>query len=235
MKAMKLRQVLHSGRATVAALAGTVMVIGGAGAGTAALALSHSAGALSLQAPAIAVKEQNVNAAGRIRVALPNGGVGVNGTVSVNNFPKTQPVTGTVNVGNLPTPQNSTTGNSQFTQDWNVPLTAGVTYTPLNLSGSGVFKGFQLTAYQDGNAGCVVAFVNIDGRNVFGEGLSEASLFGATSPIEGGTNAGNSGNNFMYFTPPGGFPFHASLNVNLVSNCGPPAPIGIRIWYTTNS
>ena len=71
---MRLGQMFRRGRATAAVVAGTVMVVGGSGAGAAALVLGHGAGALSLQAPALAVKEQNVNSAGRIRVALPAGG-----------------------------------------------------------------------------------------------------------------------------------------------------------------
>ncbi|MHB1712491.1 MAG: hypothetical protein ACYCV7_14010 [Acidimicrobiales bacterium] len=83
-------------------VAGSALLAGGGGLGVAALASAQPAGALTGQLPAVGVREQNVNSAGRIRVALPSGGVGVNGNVSVNNFPKTQAVNGTVNVGNLP-------------------------------------------------------------------------------------------------------------------------------------
>ena len=63
------------------------IALGSGGLAIAATALIQPAGALSVQVPAVAVREQNVNAAGRIRVALPKTSVGVNGSVSVNNLP----------------------------------------------------------------------------------------------------------------------------------------------------
>ena len=229
MKRMKLRQVLQSGRATVAALAGTAMVVGGAGAGTAALALGHSAGALSLQAPAIAVREQNVNSAGRIRVALPSGGVGVNGTVSVSNFPKTQPVSGTVNVGNLP----STSAGTSHLASAFFTVTGNPT-TLLNVSGNGVFKGIGIGDNLSGN-GCnasLTLVITIDGQNVFSDGAPlAAGWFGSTSYLSSAVN--NQGGWGMQFWPSGGLPFHQSLVVKAYDGCGISMNTVSRIWYTT--
>ncbi|MHB1711960.1 MAG: hypothetical protein ACYCV7_11240 [Acidimicrobiales bacterium] len=223
----------------VGILAGSALLAGGGGLGAVALASAQPAGALSAQLPAVGVREQNVNAAGRIRVALPKGGIGLSGNVSVNNFPKTQGVSGTVNVGNLPTnaagrvqTQNGR-GQSQLAQAWAVTINnAGI--TPVNVSGSGVFKGLVLSAYQDGNAGCNFAFVTIDGRQMLGDTIGGASAFGSTNPAVGGSNPNGGGMNFLYFTPPGGLPFHSSLNVHLSNGCGgQTSPIAYRIWYTT--
>ena len=237
MKRMKLRQVLQSGRATVAALAGTAMVVGGAGAGTAALALGHSAGALSLQAPAIAVREQNVNAAGRIRVALPSSGVGVNGTVSVSNFPKTQPVSGTVNVGNLPTNSSGqlkvvpgaatgVAGNSSTA--WNTAFGASPTIIA-NVSGSGVFKGALLSDFH-GNQ-CSALTIQIDGSPYAYYQISSAIVVGGNSATLGGSVSG--GQARMWFMPPGGLPFHKSLVVEATNPCGASSGFG-DAFYTTN-
>ncbi|MHB1487760.1 MAG: hypothetical protein ACYCS7_06990 [Acidimicrobiales bacterium] len=203
-------------------LAGTALL--GGGLGTAAIATLPAAGAATAQLPAAAVREQNVNAAGRIRVALPSTGVGVNGNVSVSNLP-------TNSAGRLKT-QNGT-GQAQLAQAWAVTINDGG-ITPANVSGSGVFKGLVLTAYQDGNAGCAGAFVTIDGQQMLGEAIGGGANFGVTNPIEGASNPNGAGNNFLYFTPPGGLPFHKSLNVNLKSFCpGQTQPIAYRIWYTT--
>ncbi|MHB1712891.1 MAG: hypothetical protein ACYCV7_16095, partial [Acidimicrobiales bacterium] len=58
-------------------LAGSALLAAGGGLGVAALASAQTAGALSAQLPAVGVREQNVNSAGRIRVALPKGSVNV--------------------------------------------------------------------------------------------------------------------------------------------------------------
>ena len=204
------------------------LALGASGASVAATALVQPAGALSVQVPAVAVREQNVNAAGRIRVALPKTSVGVNGSVSVSNLPLNS-------AGRLQT-QNGT-GNSHSAQAWNVIAGSGAYgLTPVNVSGSGVFKGLTLTAYQDGNAGCAAAAVTIDGQSLFSEAIGGASEFGTTSPIEGGANPNNGGNNYLYFNPPGGLPFHKSLSVSVFSNCGGQhMPVAYRIWYTTNN
>ena len=64
------------------------LVLASGGAATAAVSAIQPAGALSAQVPAVGVREQNVNSAGRIRVALPKNSIGVNGSVSVSNLPE---------------------------------------------------------------------------------------------------------------------------------------------------
>ena len=212
---MKFRQVVRGGRATLAAAAGTVMVVGGAGAGTAALALSHSAGALSLQAPAIAVREQNVNSAGRIRVALPSGGVGVNGTVAVSNFPKT------VNVGNLPTnaagrvqTQNGR-GASEYASGYTPGLAEGHSVTIANVTGTGVFKGVEMGT--DANSPFARVTVIIDGRTVFSHSVGIHYWFPNTANFTSGQGLNANGGWSLSFFPPGGFAFHKSLVVTIAN------------------
>ncbi|MHB1785874.1 MAG: hypothetical protein ACYCS7_06955 [Acidimicrobiales bacterium] len=224
-----MRWIRLPGRVGLAGvLAGSVLLAGGGGLGVVALASSQSAGALSAQLPAVGVREQNVNAAGRIRVALPSTGVGVNGNVSVSNLP-------TNAAGRLKT-QNGT-GAAHLAQAWAV--TEGNGLAPVTVSGSGMFKGLVLSAYQDGGGtgGCVGAQVYVDGTQMLGDSINGASMFGSTSPAEGATTLPSSGSWSMYFTPPGGLPFHHSLTVTLspYGSCGAAAPMAYRIWYTTSS
>ena len=233
MKRMKLRQVLQSGRATVAALAGTAMVVGGAGAGTAALALGHSAGALSLQAPAIAVREQNVNAAGRIRVALPNGGVGVNGTVSVNNFPKTQPVSGTVNIGNLPAPQNATGSAGGATINTNIGTQ---TVTLLSLTGPGNLSGITLSDNAGGAWAQVALIITVDGHTVYSNGVCAPGCWYGTPVARGINNFSNSAGGGVSLFPPGGFSFKHSLTIQAATYGGLQGThlLGQTFWTLAN-
>ncbi|MHB1504126.1 MAG: hypothetical protein ACYCTL_08445 [Acidimicrobiales bacterium] len=201
------------------------LVLASGGAATAAVSAIQPAGALSAQVPAVGVREQNVNSAGRIRVALPKGSLGVSGSVSVSNLPENS--AGRVKVQNG-------SGATEFAQAWNVPLTSSMTV--VNATGSGIFKDATLSAYQDGNAGCAGLNIWIDGQMVFNEALGSAPLFGVTNPVEGGANPDNGGNNYMYFTPTGGLPFHKSLVVQIGNWCqGQSLPIAYRIWYTAAS
>ncbi|MHB1712514.1 MAG: hypothetical protein ACYCV7_14125, partial [Acidimicrobiales bacterium] len=223
-------------------LAGSALLAGGGGLGVAALASAQPAGALSAQLPAVGVREQNVNSAGRIRVALPSGGVGVNGSVSVNNFPKTQGVSGTVNVGNLP--ENSagqlkvaptatpTTGQplQASAGPWDT-LTPGQVINVVNATGSGTFT--ELRVNTNGNHDCTVT-VTIDGQTAF----SQACSWGATSSsgaaaISGGMNS--TGGYVLNYTPPAPLTYSKSLVVSIQNT----NPINVQYWgdawYTTNS
>ena len=109
------------------------LVLGASGASVAATALIQPAGALSVQVPAVAVREQNVNAAGRIRVALPKTSVGVNGSVSVSNLPLNS-------AGRLQTQNGS--GIQQFATTQNGdPVNPGSTVDIVNVQGQGRFQG----------------------------------------------------------------------------------------------
>ena len=108
------------------------IALGSGGLAVAATALIQPAGALSVQVPAVAVREQNVNAAGRIRVALPKTSVGVNGSVSVNNLPENS--AGALEVApqstgaNAPDQYTTASGNNGGTYTVLPPPPSGETY-----------------------------------------------------------------------------------------------------------
>ena len=146
------------------------LVLGASGATAAATALVQPAGALSVQVPAVAVREQNVNAAGRIRVALPKGGVGVNGSVSVNNLP-------------VPGEPHWASWNGQV---GTTPVTI------LNLSGSGYFNSAEIGNNGGGsNPSCQGLTVIIDGNVAFQSpfGLPHGYPFLPSSVLNGAPNA----------------------------------------------
>ena len=212
------------------------LALGASGASVAATALVQPAGALSVQVPAVAVREQNVNAAGRIRVALPKTSVGVNGSVSVSNLPLNS-------AGRLQTQNGS--GVQQFgtTQNGD-PVNPGSTVDIVNVQGHGRFQGFDIGTSGPASANGYV-LVLIDGHAVYNDGFS------APATTDGGGNGtSNSGccglgipgvwgsvttdGLGVYFLPPGGFVYHHSLVV-LAGNYGS-SSYGItgRVWYTTN-
>ena len=108
------------------------IALGSGGLAIAATALIQPAGALSVQVPAVAVREQNVNSAGRIRVALPKTSVGVNGSVSVNNLPENS--AGALKVApqstgaNAPDQYTTASGNNGGTYTVLPPPPSGETY-----------------------------------------------------------------------------------------------------------
>ncbi|MHB1711959.1 MAG: hypothetical protein ACYCV7_11235 [Acidimicrobiales bacterium] len=222
-------------------LAGSALVAGGGGLGVAALASAQQAGALSAQLPAVGVREQNVNAAGRIRVALPKGGIGLSGNVSVNNFPKS------VNVGNLPTnaagrvqTQNGTGVQEYASTNNGQPVSPGNPVVLVNVTGKGRFQGFDIGSPGANGSGGVT--VLIDGHPVYNDGLGVA----ATTP-GGGNGTNNAGccglgipgvwgtvtsdGTGTYFFPPGGMVYHHSLVVEVTSG-GPTFGIFGRAWFT---
>ncbi len=199
------------------------LVLGASGASIAATALIQPAGALSVQVPAVAVREQNVNAAGRIRVALPKTSVGVNGSVSVSNLPVNS-------AGRLQTQNGSgEPHNKQFY--------GGVAaYQPVNLvsvKGSGVLTGVEFGNCDHQNGWQEILQINIDGRQVFSEAPGQQYWYRSTSVLSVGTGATCGGWSLAYF-PPGGLAFHNSLSVTLAPQ-GSSGTNSADVWYTTNS
>ena len=198
---MAMTRVRRWRRPVIVLALGGVMIVGG---GVLALgAASTAAGAATAKTSPVPVVEQNLNAAGRIRVQ-------------------------------------GATGQAQMWNEWGWVVGAqggnpgGV--LAVNVSGSGVFKGLVLSAYQDGNGSCAAAQVYIDGVQVLGDSIGGAYNFGDTNPIEGGQQWGQNGAPSweMYFTPPGGLPYHSSLQVWFDTDyCGEsPLPIASRVWWT---
>jgi hypothetical protein len=196
------------------------IALGASGATAAATALIQPAGALSVQVPAVAVREQNVNAAGRIRVALPNGTVNV-GNLPVNSAGRVQVSTGPATAASVP---------HEAMQSPLIPN--GATVTVVSLSGPGVFTGLE-ESNVNGAAGCLNATITIDGNAVFNDGSS--GLNGGApggflqSPYWGG-QAGN-----FYFYPPNGMNFARSFLYTQTNHCGYAIQPLEREFYTTPS
>ena len=132
------------------------LVLGASGATAAATDLIQPAGALSVQVPAVAVREQNVNSAGRIRVALPKGGVGVNGSVAVSNLP--------VNSAGRVQTQNGN-GTAELAQtSWGATFSSAPTVL-VDVTGSGIFKGANLSDFANNN--CLAIQGSIDGMGFY--------------------------------------------------------------------
>jgi hypothetical protein len=199
------------------------LVLGASGASIAATALIQPAGALSVQVPAVAVREQNVNAAGRIRVALPKGGVGVNGSVSVSNLPVNS-------AGRLQTQNGSgEPHNKQFGGDVAVDQWVNL----LSVKGSGVLTGVEFGNCDNQNGWQETLIINIDGQQVFNEQPGMQYWYRSTSVLSMGTGPTCGGWSLAYF-PPGGLAFHNSLSVTL-QTAGSSGHNQADVWYTTNS
>ena len=211
------------------------LVLGASGATAAATDLIQPAGALSVQVPAVAVREQNVNSAGRIRVALPKGGVGVNGSVAVSNLPVNS-------AGRLRTaPSSGGTSYGARSGPWfQVSASSPVTLT--DVQGRGVFHGVVMvvgtglgngSGFNCGQPGGFVT-VTIDGHVAFdGDGCWGADGYYGASSALGGSNNGSSGE--LHFFPPGGMAFQKSLVVTVSGDSGVAAQVWAQAYYTTNS
>ncbi|MHB1711054.1 MAG: hypothetical protein ACYCV7_06590 [Acidimicrobiales bacterium] len=224
-------------------VAGSALLAGGGGLGVVALASAQPAGALSAQLPAVGVREQNVNSAGRIRVALPSGGVGVNGSVSVSNFPKTQGVNGTVNVGNLPL---NSAGQLKVTSGAatasGVPHQASVgpwlglsprqIATIVNVTGSGTFTGLRALT-QNSGTDCWVQ-VTIDGHVPFSQACSWGAYYAPGSgPMSGGIVPGNGYE--INYNPSVPLTYSKSLMVTIQNSGANGDGFWADAWYTTAS
>ncbi len=195
------------------------IALGSGGLAVAATALIQPAGALSVQVPAVAVREQNVNAAGRIRVALPKAGVGVNGSVSVNNLPENS-------AGQMQTASNLNQTSHEI--EWGTGNITSTPQTALNVSGAGVFDGFEVAT---GSQSALVVSVKIDGNTVFYDGTNGAGCcLGGSTPVWGSNSPSE-----MYFYPRIGLPFEHSLVVTIALNYGPATGANGRFWYQTQT
>ena len=213
------------------------LVLASGCAATAVVSAIQPAGALSAQVPAVGVREQNVNSAGRIRVALPKGSLGVSGSVSVSNLPENS--AGRVKVQNGSVPE-----TSHMAQGGVGNLApGGAPQTILYVSGPGVLKGAILSdftggaycyqIYTDGNevaggdtgsAGYLSGFAH----NGFYRSVYDPQAHGLTTPVTGWSTE---------FTPPGGLPFAHSLKVAVEGCSYSSSDQGgwYGIWYTTAS
>ena len=182
-----------------------------------------------MQVPAVAVREQNVNSAGRIRVALPKGGVGVNGSVSVNNLPENSS-------GRLQVSAQPATGGFARVSD-QVLSGNGAPDTVVNYTGSGVLTAMQFwgwfgTASTPGDW-CVNVYT--DGNPAFSDCIFNVATAFSTPFYGGGTI--NGGHHYMYFSPAAGVPFEHSLVIQLHTCCGTVATSHVSgrvFWHQTN-
>ena len=197
------------------------LVLGASGATAAATALIQPAGALSVQVPAVAVREQNVNSAGRIRVALPKTSVGVNGTVAVSNLP--------VNSAGRVQTQNGN-GTAELAQtSWGATFSSAPTVL-VDVTGSGIFKGANLSDFA--NSGCLAIQGSIDGMGFYYQ-INAAMDIGGNSAVLGGSVSG--GQARLWFMPPGGLPFHHSLLVEASYACGGTTTGFAQAFYTLSA
>ncbi|MHB1712486.1 MAG: hypothetical protein ACYCV7_13985, partial [Acidimicrobiales bacterium] len=169
---------------------------------------AQPAGALSAQLPAVGVREQNVNSAGRIRVALPNGSVNV-GNLPLNSAGQLK--VAPIGSGTTPSGPGSTVGFAQ-----GAPINAnGTPVVLVDTKGAGVLK--QLAVSTGANP-CVAVDVIIDGANATPTFriCDLGYIFGVNNTVLGErvTGSGNSsGGETLSIAPPGGLPFQHSLKV----------------------
>ena len=205
------------------------LVIASSGVTALASNLASPAGALSVQVPAVAVREQNVNAAGRIRVALPKTSVGVNGSVSVNNLPENSS-------GRLQVSAQPATGGFARVSD-QVLSGNGAPDTVVNYTGSGVLTAMQFwgwfgTASTPGDW-CVNVYA--DGNPAFSDCIFNVATAFSTPFYGGGSTVG--GHHYLYFSPAAGVPFEHSLVIQLHTCCGTVATSHVSgrvFWHQTN-
>ena len=202
------------------------IALGSGGLAIAATALIQPAGALSVQVPAVAVREQNVNAAGRIRVALPKTSVGVNGTVDVGNLPENS--TGQLEVAPSAAPAPGVPHLVKF-GPW-VQINNGQTVTVADVTGSGVFSGLHLASSLNGQPGNGLVTVSVDGVSVFSWDVGWANYTGTGGALSGATFAGL---DYINYFPPKGLAFGKSLVVTVTNNNGGSASYWADVWYAT--
>jgi len=199
------------------------LVLASGGAATAVVSTIQPAGALSAQLPAVAVREQNVNSAGRIRVALPKGSLGVNGSVSVSNLP--------VNSAGRVQVQNGS-GTSGFAAQNSLSLPAGQSVVLARVTESGRFVGVDIGTTGYSSNALIALVVQLDGATVMADGIAGPACCGLSAPGIWGSEGNGTG---AYFFPPGGLPFHTSLVVIAVNYGATNASVFPRAWYTTAS
>ena len=182
------------------------LVLGASGASAAATALIQPAGALSVQVPAVAVREQNVNAAGRIRVALPKTSVGVNGSVSVSNLPVNS--AGRVQVQN---------GTATTYQAEGFPTVGTSAQTIVNVTGTGNLKFLEVGDAGSGSHHPWYLGVTVitDGHEAWYSDVGGQYWIGNNTPGASFTNINEADGYGLTLALPGGIPFEHALQVIL--------------------
>jgi hypothetical protein len=205
------------------------MVLTGGGVATAALSAIQPVGALTAQVPAVAVREQNVNSAGRIRVALPKNGVGVNGSVSVNNFPTSMSVNNLpVNAAGRLRTQPAAAASQVPDHFYTSVNLNNSSATPVDLTGSGKLRACEV----EGQGGPQVnVAVLVDGAIVWNASTSGGCCWASTPDF--GWTTGGGGQPVTWYAPPGGISFQHSLQIVVSSSSNVTA--GVRGIYTTAS
>ena len=206
------------------------IALGSRGLAIAATALIQPAGALSVQVPAVAVREQNVNAAGRIRVALPKTSVGVNGSVNVSNLPVTS-------AGRLQTQNGTGQPHQAGVGPW-VVIPYGQSVTVLDVAGSGTFTGLRAVSNPNSASGYTdgLVTVTIDGQIAFQNNISAGAIWSpGGGDLRGGVLGG--GNIFaMQYDPPIPLSYHKSLVVTISAATHRSSGANMfwaDVWYTT--
>ncbi len=206
------------------------IALGSGGLAIAATALIQPAGALSVQVPAVAVREQNVNAAGRIRVALPKTSVGVNGSVSVSNLPVNS--AGRVQVQN----GNGTPGYQRFGPWVNLPG-GDATTTVGSVSGKGILRGMEISiSPYYGSSAEPAGYVNlyVDGKVVYSVDVAWGQSINGDNPAVGEGHLGqNGGNSSLHFFPPGGYAFGQGVQVQFFNYTGMTELATLQLFYTS--
>ncbi len=203
------------------------LVLASGGAAAAAVSAIQPAGALSAQVPAVGVREQNVNSAGRIRVALPKGSLGVNGSVSVSNLPENSAGRVKVSAGAPGEPYTAVFGGT-------VPDNGQPT-TLVSLAGRGMLKG--LVAGNVSGDSNEIFILTIDGHTILNDGqngyawLGDSSFWGGNSSAPADCSSCYA----MHFFPPGGLAFSKSLVLQAMPTQGHADTTYARVLYTTPS
>ncbi|MHB1504127.1 MAG: hypothetical protein ACYCTL_08450 [Acidimicrobiales bacterium] len=204
------------------------LVLASGGAATAAVSAIQPAGALSAQVPAVGVREQNVNSAGRIRVALPKGSLGVSGSVSVSNLPENS--AGQLKVAPA-TPSVSNEPHQASYGPWGT-LSPGQTATVLSVTGSGTFTGLRATT--NTNASDCWVNVVVDGQIAFGQACTWGAVWSpGNGAMSGGLSAG--GGYEINYNPAEPLTYSKSLVVTIENDGGQSDNYWADVWYTTAS
>ena len=219
---MKTRNVVVTGRALVAFAIGSIMILMGAGAGLVSFTTVTTASAATAKATTpIPVVEQNLDSAGRIRVALPTN---ANGQIQTSQ---------------------GDAGATILTNNcwlcW-AQVGRGQTATIINFQGQGVFQGIQFDTclcWGGNNNPDGVITIYIDGQVVLNGWMS---WYGANWMQQGDVLGGefctfwNCAGATMHWWPPGGISFNQSIVVTWYSwACCTGAPTGAAAAIFYNS
>ncbi len=204
---MRTRRIVETGRASLAMAVGAILIATGSGIGLVTLTSASTAGAATSKAQApIPVVEQNLDSAGRIRVAGPT------------------------NPGGQLQVSNGSAAATSFNGPWVTVGCCGGSNVMASLQGPGVFTGFTINTYgwacgcwnPDGNV-----TVNIDGQTVlsenldwFGSWLNEGPVIGGSWRPGGWCGGGPCAT--AYWWPPGGISFQNNVTITYNNWTGNP-------------